>query len=337
MNTTLTLTSLDTQLSNLDSELLKLQEAIAQKKALRKAITEKKNLATKAIAKLETALLQIDKTFEKLGESAGELRAIAESKIKDYFSPQQSKVVEFPVQEEPEIVVQPKENNSNDYFTWQPTSNKAVSNYFNVIKGTVQATYIGGSNKSRLQSVGSKLIQILPSVSFENREAKRLNTKHELKIVGLSDDDIGWLTQFNFNKNFYSQFATKLKFGVVDPELEIKNDNWIVAKGSIIKHRYFDYKCHFVESDGFGKAMAEDIITKETFEILPEDWQIDEDFQREAQFTLEALRGCKTLKELQIIKASNQINQDFLPFTCRNMPKGDRARIDKLCEDNKAS
>lgn len=325
--TTLALPTLDNQLSALELELTQLQEQIKEKRAIKKAIALKKQTAVKVINKLETALLQISETFEELGESAAELKAIATSKISEYFpeqktEPQQkteSNLVEFPQ----------TKNDSNDYYTWQPTSNELVSNYFNVVKGRVQATYIGGNNKARLRSVGANLIKLLPNVSFELRKAKRLTSTYELKITGLTDNDIGWLTQFDFTKDFYPQFATILKTPEIEPELKITENNWIASSTAPIKHNIFNYSCYLQEKDNFGEGIAKDMVTGETFNIFLDDWHLDQEFQRETQFTWESLKVCKTKEELQTVKNSDTIDELLVKFIWRNLPKSDRATIDK--------
>lgn len=334
---TLTLPTLDNQLSALELELAQLQNQIKEKKALKKAIALKKQTAGKVLAKLETALLQITETFEELGESAAELKAIATQKIKEYFPAQEPKTE----QAESNLVEFPKaENISNDYYTWQPTSNKLVSNYFNVATGKTQCTYIGGNDKARLKSVGANLIHptgkskspMIFGVSFELRKAKRLNTNYELKITGLDDDAIGWLTQFDFTKDFYPQFATILKKPEIEPELKLTGSNWIAAPGAVIKHNIFNYTCYLEEKDNFGEGIAKDMVTGETFNIFLDDWHLDRDFQREIQFTWESLKVCKTKEELQTVKNSNKIDDLCVKFVWRNLPKSDRATIDELCK-----
>ncbi|MDJ0723763.1 MAG: hypothetical protein QNJ38_01465 [Prochloraceae cyanobacterium] len=105
-----------------------------------------------------------------------------------------------------------KENKSNDFYTWQPTSNSAVYNYFNVRRGVNQATYVGANNKARLKWLESKLLNLeLENIAIVLRKAQRTNFKYELKIKGLDDDLIGWLTQFNFSSDLPSQFTSKVE------------------------------------------------------------------------------------------------------------------------------
>ncbi len=105
-----------------------------------------------------------------------------------------------------------KENKSNDFYTWQPTSNSAVYNYFNVGKGVNQATYVGANNKARLKWLESKLLNLdLENIAIVLRKSQRTNFKYELKIKGLDDDLIGWLTQFDFSSDLPSQFTSKVE------------------------------------------------------------------------------------------------------------------------------
>ena len=320
---TLTLPTLDTQLSTIELELQQLQEAIEQKKALRKAIADKKKQAVQVVSKLETALMQVTKTFSELGESAEELKAIALEKIEEYFpvSEKESKLVEFPQ----------KKNDSNNFFTFAGTSNSLLSNYFNVSTGKTQATYIGGNNKKRLESIGNKLTELLPGISFELRKAQRFNTKYELKIKGLDDNTIGWLTQFDYCQDFYPQFVASFNQPEISTELKITPKNWVASPGAIIKNNIFDYCCHLQETDVVnGTGIGKDLKTNATFPIYLDDWSVETEFYREAIFTYHAMIACNSKEELTAIKNSNQINQDFLNFCYVYMPSNDQLKIDKF-------
>ena len=377
--TNLALPTLDNQLSAVELELAQLNSAIAQKKALRKAIADKKKQAQKVFTQLETALMQVEQVFSELGESAKELKAIALEKISEYFPKegverglqqnnqliksqnlnQKSLLprheaaegdfsglsVESPTDKgnsanlgkrayelEPKLVEFPKKkNDSNEFFTWQPTSNRHVASYFNVTKGVAQTTYIGANNKQNLKSVGANL-QNLFEISFEIRKATRLTEfKYEIKIKGLDDNAIGWLAQFDYSQKFYPQFACILQKPEISTELIITENNWIAAPGAAIVNNLFPYTCHIVEVDKFGTGIVKDQSGKK-FEIHLDDWHLAEDFQREAEFTYSAIKACKTKKELEIIKNSNQVEADFLKFVWHNMPKEDRETIKEMCD-----
>ena len=321
----LTLPTLDTQLSTIELELQQLQEAIEQKKALRKVIADKKKQAVQVVSKLETALMQVTETFSELGESAKELKAIALEKIEEYFpvSEKESKLVEFPK----------KKNDSNEFFTLAETSNSLVANYFNVSAGKTQATYIGGNNKNRLQSIGNKLTELITGISFELSIAQRFNTKYELKIKGIEDNTIGWLTQFDYSQDFYPQFVCSFDQAEIPTELKITPKNWVASPGAIIKNNIFDYCCHLQETDVVnGTGIAKDLKTSATFSIYLDDWSVETEFYREATFVYQAMLACNSKEELTAIKNSNQINQDFLNFCCVYMPVKDQQKIDDFCK-----
>ncbi len=340
---TLTLPTLDTQLSTIELELQQLNSAIAQKKALKKAIAAKKETAIKVLSKLESALLQVSQSFEQLGESAAELKAIALNKIGEYFHEIETepnghiKLTGFPRQScpllsEDNLVQFPQQqNDSNDFFSWQLTSNPALASYFNVAKGVPQSTYIGANNKQNLKTIGVNL-QNLFEISFEIRKATRLTDfNYELKITGLDDDAIGWLTQFDFSQKFYPQFACILQKPEIAPELKLTENNWIAAPGAAIVNNLFPCICHLVETDNFGTGIAKNESGKQ-FEIHLDDWHLTQDFQREAEFTYQAIKACNSKEELEIIKKSNQIAEDFLKFVWLAMPEEEKNRIKELCE-----
>lgn len=330
MNNTLTLPTLDNQLHALELELAQLSEVIAQKRAKMKAIAQKKKQAVQVVSKLEKALAQMSSAFSELGESAEELKAIAVAKISEYFP--QEKPAQVPCLQESKLISFPrKQNQSNELFTWQWTANPQLACYFNVAKGINAATYIGGNNKKRLESVGTNLTSLLPGVSFEIRKAQRLDFKYELKIKGLDDSVIGWLVQFNFDKDFYPQFCCRLKVESPATELKLTQNNWIAAPGAAIVNNLFPYNCHLVELDNFGTGIAKD-KAGDKFEIYLDDWHLAVDFEREAEFTYQAIKGCNTQKELEMIKNSNQIKPDFLKFVWHNMPQENKKRIENMVE-----
>ena len=300
----LTLSSLDTQLLNLDSELQKLQETIAQKKALRKQITQKKNLATKAIAKLETALLQVNQTFEQLGESAQELRAIAETKIKDYFvigSVSQGSEMNS----EPEVKL--VETKSNDYFQWQTTSNPHIASFFDMQKGKTHCTYIGSNNKSVIKSLVANLSKLFPISTDTSRDKVRLGFKHEVKIWGLDDNAIGWLTQFDFSKSFANQFKNQLKAAEIADELKLSPDNKFAFPSAKITHNLYPITYTLVNFDAFGDAVAKD-SNNQQFVIRWSDWHLAPDFYQECQLIFDLIKKSPTQENISILKiAANSI------------------------------
>ena len=339
----LALTTLDTQLSSIEAELAQLQEQVLQKKALRKAIADKKKLAIKAVSKLDAAIEQINSAFEELGEAGKELKEIAIAKVKSFLPTEtaastlsacvtRKREIQSLKEEDSSLADFPKRaNDRGELFAWQPTSNPLVASYFNIGKGKVQATYLGGNNKNRLKGFGDNLSQIIPGISFEIRTAQRFETKYELKIRGLGDDEIGWLTGFDLSKDFAPQFASKIKRKECQGELQLSEGNWIANPGALIENRFFDCECFLIESDNFGMGIAEN-QKGDRFDIYLDDWLLTKECQREIDFTYRAIVGCKSKKELEIIKASNQVNADTLAFVWRYMPSSDKAKIKALCD-----
>ena len=311
--TNLALPTLDNQLSAIELELQQLQEAIcsaasrsetAQRKALRKAIADKKKQAQKVFSQLETALMQVTETFVELGESAEELKAIALEKINEYFPAleKESKLVEFPKKKngQHKLTGFPRQtcpHESNNFFTWQETSNSLLANYFNVSTGYTQATYLGGNNKKRLESIGNKLTELITGVSFELSIAQRFNSKYELKIKGLDDNTIGWLTQFDFGQDFYPQFVFSFEQPEIPTELKIVPKNWVASPGAIIKNNLFNYCCHLQETDVVnGTGIGKDLKTNATFPIYLDDWSVETEFYREDIFNSVGISGCSKEK-----------------------------------------
>ncbi len=233
----------------------------------------------------------------------------------------------------PETLVEfvPQRNDSNEFFSWQTTSNSALASYFNVSKGIRGATYIGANNKQNLKSVGANL-QNLFKISFEIRKATRLTEfDYELKITGLDDEGIGWLTQFDFSQTFYPQFACIIQKLEIPSELKLTEHNWLAIPGATIVNNLFPCNCHLVKVDSFGTGIAKDQFGNQ-FEIHLDDWHLAEDFFREADFTYQAIKACNSKKELEIVKNSNQLAEDFLKFVWMALPVEEKARIKQLCE-----
>ncbi len=327
--TTLALTCYSQQLSELSEKKASLTEALKAVIAEEKAIAQKQQQATKVVSKFETALMQIEKTITELGEAGEELKAITLKKIAEYLpgsvNPEQkSNLVEFPK----------KENESNSYFTWQPTANENISCYFNVSTGKTQATYVGSNDKNRLEAVGNKLTELLPGISFEVRKAQRLNTTYELKIKRLTDDDLGWLTQFDFTKDFYPQFYCRIQKPEIPEELNLTEKNWIAREGAPIKNNLFPYICYLQTTDNFGTGTARDKQGR-YFDIYLDDWHLTPEFYQEVIFTYNAMMACQSKEELEAIKNSNQIEKDMMAFCYLGMVQGDRLLIDKMCAISK--
>lgn len=97
---------------------------------------------------------------------------------------------------------------SNELFSWQPTSNPAIAQYFNVLQGVPQATYLACNNKNRLIGLEDKLTNWLPGLSCSVRKAKRMDGyTYELKVRNINDDDLGWLTQLDLSQNLNDQLS----------------------------------------------------------------------------------------------------------------------------------
>ena len=264
---TIAISVLDNQLSNIDAQLTQLKE-------LKRTISNKKKLASKAVNKLESGLEAIEKAFIELGETGEELKAIVLKKINEHFKLFLSEPILENCELSSSLVKFPKkENTSNEYFTFEPTNNSAVSTYFNVAKAKVQSTYIAANNKNNLESVGTNLARIINNISYEIREATRFTDyKYELKIKGLDDNTIGWLTQWDYASPFYPQIVTTLKRIEVTKDMELTREN-LPKGGGLIVNRFFPTEVNALEVDGFDKAKVRDAWDEE-FEVYAKDWYI---------------------------------------------------------------
>ncbi len=181
------------ELNEIEAAIAQLQEILKSKKEAKKLIIKQQRLVEKTIGSFKAAV-------EKLSGS---------NNASEYLREQVLGLIGFDEVEKKsseELAPRPtKENRSNELFTWQPTSNEAIANYFNVCSGLPQATYIGSNSKQRLEEIESKLLQWLPGVSCSLRCAQRLPYTYELKIKGLDDDSIGWLTAIDFSKPIIKQ------------------------------------------------------------------------------------------------------------------------------------
>lgn len=202
------------ELSGIENAIALLTEQIAQHKQQKKQLLTQAKIAQKAIDAIAAA-------SEQLSESAmdGLKSAIANLLGFSTTAPNleiSTVTVEAIEQEDQtaELVEQPQAvNDSNEYFTWQPTSNDAVAVYFNVLKGKNHCLYLSANNKANLSLWGDRISDWLEGkVKIELRLSKRMPYKYELKIVGnISDDLVGTLTQFNIGKSPSYQLSSRLE------------------------------------------------------------------------------------------------------------------------------
>ncbi|MDJ0718469.1 MAG: hypothetical protein QNJ54_30295 [Prochloraceae cyanobacterium] len=186
------------KLSELDKTIASLKEALERTKQEKKEIVSQQRLVEKALDTFKTTVKKVSWSGEALEYLKQQVWALIPG----------NRVQEDKVEE---LTNRPaKENKSNDFFSWQPTSNEAISNYFNVSKGQTQATYIGSNSKLLLEALENKLTQWLPGVSTSLRKAQRLPYTYELKIRNLDDNTIGWLTAIDFSKPIASQLKQDL-------------------------------------------------------------------------------------------------------------------------------
>ncbi|MDJ0717148.1 MAG: hypothetical protein QNJ54_23520 [Prochloraceae cyanobacterium] len=186
------------KLSELDKIIISLKSALERTKQEKKELVSQHRLVEKALDTFKN-------TVEKISWS-GEALEYLKSQILGLIPGNQvqkntvSELTDRPA----------KENKSNDFFSWQPTSNEAISNYFNVTTGKVKATYIGSNSQQNLETLESKLIQWLPGISTSIRKAKYLPFTYELKILRIDDNTINWLTGFDFSKPISPQLKSEL-------------------------------------------------------------------------------------------------------------------------------
>ena len=186
------------KLSELDKTIVSLKSALERTKQEKKEIVSQQRLVEKAIETFKTTVKKVSWSGEALEYLKQQVWALIPG----------NQVQENTVEE---LTDRPaKENKSNDFFSWQPTSNEAISNYFNVSRGKTQATYIGSNSKQRLEAIENKLTQWLPGISTSLRKAQRLPYSYELKVKNLDDNTIGWLTDLDFSKSIAPQLKQDL-------------------------------------------------------------------------------------------------------------------------------
>ncbi|MDJ0591270.1 MAG: hypothetical protein QNJ72_14945 [Pleurocapsa sp. MO_226.B13] len=91
-----------------------------------------------------------------------------------------------------------RQNNSNELYAWQPTSNPNVASYFDLQAGLVHCTYLGAKTKAIANKLAIKVRNWFVGVSLEIRNGSRLDSKYELKVNGLQDKHIQWLVEQDF-------------------------------------------------------------------------------------------------------------------------------------------
>lgn len=365
---TLTLSAFDTQLEQTNQQLEALQQKVAETKAIRKAIALKKRLAQKAFTKLNQAIEGINAVVEQLGADGAELQKAAITAVSEYLPVTTTGVEQAeetsafpPVKADPEVSAKlvsfsRKKNDSNELFTWQPTANNQVSNYFNVARGTIQATYIGSNNKSRLQTVGNKLTEYLEGISFEVRKAQRLEYKYELKIRGIDDDTLGWLTQFDFNQSFTAQLfkdlgdcpeeslqgqsvpmILRLRFeaSLIPSDYRLEPNNWIASVGAVVFDRSTGERFYLQSIDPdwvMAKVKAENKKIKKIYLDL---FQLDREFADSASSLLRALLACRTQKELEAVKASDLVEEDMVKWVYAHLTTEQKKKLHSICKKQK--
>lgn len=213
----MTLTILASELSALDQNIEQLIEQIAQYRQQKKQLLAQAKLAQKAIDAIAIAK-------ESLNSSAfeGLKNAIANFLGFSTIAPNleiETVTVEAIEQEDKtaNLVERPKvvavENASNEMFAWQQTLSDRVATYFNLGKGVNHALYLAANNKNQLSGWGNSVADWMGGKSrLEIRTSKRMPYKYEAKLVGnISDDLVGFLTQFNFSKPLHGQVFSNLE------------------------------------------------------------------------------------------------------------------------------
>ncbi|MDJ0718689.1 MAG: hypothetical protein QNJ54_31430 [Prochloraceae cyanobacterium] len=191
-------TGLSQKIEQSNSKIANLKEALRAEENILKGLQEQVKLIDKGVTTLKTI-------FDKLSGSSEAIATLTQQLLGILNTGQTSE--DF----DEELVEQPnKEPRSNEFFSWQQTSNEAVSSYFNVTKGIVQATYIGSNSKLLLEALSTKLLHWIPGISTKVRKAKHLQFTYELKIVRLDDDTTGWLTALDFSKPITPQLQLDL-------------------------------------------------------------------------------------------------------------------------------
>nr|MDJ0717028.1 hypothetical protein [Prochloraceae cyanobacterium] len=201
------------ELTEIELAIANLQERIKTKKETKKKLIEQQNLVIKAIETVKT-------TVEKVRWSGDAIEYLRQQVL--------GLIPGNQVQEETEeelIEYSNKEPDNNELFTWQPTSNEALANYFNLSAGKIQATYIGSKSKQRLEAIENKLMHWIPGISTSIRKAKHLAFTYELKILRIDDETINWLTGFDFSKPISPQLKSELPTPVENNNLSVSATN----------------------------------------------------------------------------------------------------------------
>ncbi|MDJ0717481.1 MAG: hypothetical protein QNJ54_25220 [Prochloraceae cyanobacterium] len=350
------------KLSELDKTIISLKSALERTKQEKKEIVSQQRLVEKALDTFKT-------TVDKISWS-GEALEYLKSQILGLIPGNQ--VQEDKVEELTDRPI--KENKSNDFFSWQPTSNEAISNYFNVSRGQTQATYIGSNSKQRLEAIENKLIQWLPGVSTSLRKAQRLPYTYELKVKNLDDNTIGWLTAIDFSKPSAPQlkqdlsecpqeYLTGQAFELccllpktdrqtesTEPIAEILNSS--LPKYALVRSK--NNRCYQVLEKGATKDFYKvwDLETGKTDLLraknlrqieLPskykfwEDKVIEEDPEKEciAVYYRWRLSNCQTKKELEELRAESSHNFYIFRWAYTYLPEEEKTRIDEICTEDK--
>ena len=257
------ITTFQDQIQVFDSELEQLYARIAEIKAQKKAVVAKKRLADRAIAKLSAA---IDGVLGLKGELGAEFNLRATEILG-----QVAKVIPFPTpnpNKEKELVDNPpKENDSNEFFAWQPTQNENVGSYFDIEKGKTHCTYIGINSKRKAEQIVVKLREYYSGLNVETRKATRLESPYELKIFGLSDADVRWLAEQDICdvENWKREHLDKGVNRLLSLEENIKRGS--VSKGDRIYCP--EERCEYrLDSWGSMRAEVTDNLGKSSYKYL---------------------------------------------------------------------
>ena len=350
------------KLSELDKTIISLKSALERTKQEKKEIVSQQRLVEKALDTFKTTVKKVSWSGEALEYLKSQILGLIPG----------NQVQEDKVEELTDRPI--KENKSNDFFSWQPTSNEAISNYFNVSRGQTQATYIGSNSKQRLEAIENKLIQWLPGVSTSLRKAQRLPYTYELKVKNLDDNTIGWLTAIDFSKPIAPQlkqdlsecpqeYLTGQAFELccllpktdrqtesTEPIAEILNSS--LPKYALVRSK--NNRCYQVLEKGATKDFYKvwDLETGKTDLLraknlrqieLPskykfwEDKVIEEDPEKEciAVYYRWRLSNCQTKKELEELRAESSHNFYIFRWAYTYLPEEEKTRIDEICTEDK--
>ncbi|MDJ0712873.1 MAG: hypothetical protein QNJ54_01475 [Prochloraceae cyanobacterium] len=350
------------KLSELDKTIVSLKSALERTKQEKKELVSQQRLVEKALDTFKT-------TVEKVSWS-GEALEYLKQQVWSLIPGNQ--IQEDKVEE---LTNRPtKENKSNDFFSWQPTSNEAISNYFNVSRGKTQATYIGSNSKQRLEEIENKLTQWLPGVSTSLRKAQRLPYTYELKVKNLDDNTIGWLTAIDFSKPIAPQLKQDLsecpqeyltgqafELCCLLPEHKRQTEStkptteflsFPLPKYALVSSK--NNRCYQVLEKGATKDFYKvwDLETGKTDLLraknlrqieLPSKYKfwekkvIEEDPEKEcmAVYYRWRLSQCQTKKQLEELKTYCSHNFDIFRWAYTYLPPEEKTRIDEICTEDK--